>query len=307
MFRRIAAFCTSTVLVVWAGGLALAADAEITPESFAPAVSGFNSKIAGGYFLYDGPTASAQHNGFVEGSLTGPLGDRFGYQIDAGIAGGDLNAFGGVGAHLFWRDPAMGLLGIYGDYVSPPVGNEYWRIGLEGEAYLDRFSVEGSAGYQDLTHSGGSFFSGDITLAYYPIDNLRLKATVLTNTSEVFGRVGAEYLFSHVSAAPALFADGTFGNGITTVRAGLRLYFGTAGKSLIKRHREDDPVNIRIWDPTKKTTTPSVPTPTPTTTTTTVMTPPPTPPPPPSMENGYPNGYPNGYENGYQNGYNDDP
>ena len=125
---------------------------------------------------------------FFEGSLTGPLSDRFGYQIDGALAGGDLNAFGGVGLHVFWRDPNVALLGLYGDYVSPPGGNDLWRIGVEGEAYLGRFSLEGFAGYQHVTSAGRDYFTGDATVAYYPIDNLRLSATVLTNTSQVFGR-----------------------------------------------------------------------------------------------------------------------
>ena len=77
-----------------------AADIENQQLSLKPAVSGLNGKVAGGYLFYDGPTASSQHNAFVEGSLAGPISERFGYQIDAAIAGGDLNTFGGIGGHV---------------------------------------------------------------------------------------------------------------------------------------------------------------------------------------------------------------
>jgi hypothetical protein len=39
-----------------------------------------------------------------------------------------------------------------------------------------------------------------------------------------------------------LYASGSFGNGYTQALGGLRYYFGDPGKSLIRRHREDDPV-----------------------------------------------------------------
>lgn len=39
----------------------------------------------------------------------------------------------------------------------------------------------------------------------------------------------------------ALFGDAKFGDDTQDYRVGLKLYFGESGKSLIARHREDDP------------------------------------------------------------------
>lgn len=58
--------------------------------------------------------------GVVEGSLTAPLGHALGFQVD-GVAGTAFNAFfGGGTAHLFWRDPAIGLFGPIASSSSPP-------------------------------------------------------------------------------------------------------------------------------------------------------------------------------------------
>jgi uncharacterized membrane protein len=54
------------------------------------------------------------------------------------------------------------------------------------------------------------------------------------------GHAGAEYLTKFHGLA--LFADGAMGDGYEHVLAGVRVYFGK-DKSLIRRHREDDPLN----------------------------------------------------------------
>lgn len=78
------------------------------------AVDGVNAKISIGYASYDfndivlpfaGPAPNADLDGFfVEGSVSAPIGDNFGFQLDGiyGSANDDLDLdFTGVGAHLF--------------------------------------------------------------------------------------------------------------------------------------------------------------------------------------------------------------
>ena len=40
-----------------------------------------------------------------------------------------------------------------------------------------------------------------------------------------------------------MYASGSFGSDYTQALGGVRVYFGDPGKSLIRRHREDDPDN----------------------------------------------------------------
>jgi hypothetical protein len=71
-----------------------------------PAVDGINAKIDG----YGG--GSNHSNGFygTNGSLSVPLAQQWGLQLDGGVGSDNgIGAYGGAG-HLFWRDPSIGLL-----------------------------------------------------------------------------------------------------------------------------------------------------------------------------------------------------
>ncbi len=78
-----------------------------------PAVSGVNGKFA----VFGGGLDSGGNDGEMiggQGSLSVPISQRFGFQGDAfGFVAADDYVAGGAG-HLFWRDPSIGLLGVYG-------------------------------------------------------------------------------------------------------------------------------------------------------------------------------------------------
>jgi hypothetical protein len=91
--------------------------------------------------------------GYVGGSAAVPLGEPFGFQIDA--LGGMTrdNGFAGAAGHAFWRDPQVGAIGAYGSYVygtgawaSNTAGMYNAKAGLEGQLYWGRLSFEGIAG-----------------------------------------------------------------------------------------------------------------------------------------------------------------
>ncbi len=235
-------------------GQAGAADFEEKFDGTKPAVSGINGKLDLGYNYLDFNTLPGHINvPYAIGSLSFPVGHQFGVQIDAGISRVSATAFpgsvtfGGGAVHGFWRNPDVGLAGLYVHYVDFSAGGGLnlgiWRLGGEAELYLDRFSIEAFAGADvvDLPVGSNSFFTGDIYGAFYATDNLRVHGAVLHQFNNTFGRVGGEAMLPFGDNNAALYADGTFGNGITSIRGGLRFYFGESGKSLIARHREDDP------------------------------------------------------------------
>ncbi len=79
-------------------------------------------------------------------------------------------------------------------------------------------------------------------LAYYPTDNFRIDGGVrYLDGPGAIGVVDAEWQ-PHDGNGFSLFASGSFGgNGHSQALGGARVYFGDPGKSLIRRHREDDP------------------------------------------------------------------
>ncbi|CAN5161728.1 hypothetical protein BH10PSE12_BH10PSE12_24530 [soil metagenome] len=217
-----------------------------------PAVSDVNGKLA----AFAGSVGGQLAYG-TSGSLAIPVGQRFGLQFDGMVGSAREALFYGVGGHAFWRDPSRGLIGLYGSYVgwdamhsvgvASPIngvaditGGEVGKAAVEAEAYFGRVSLEGLLGYQFGTLSG---VTGKATVAFYPIDTLRLDTGVrYLNGQGTTWTAGAEW--QPHGRAMSLFATGAFGgNGSLQALGGIKLYGGAKDKSLIQRHREDDPVD----------------------------------------------------------------
>ena len=178
-------------------------------------------------------------------SLSIPVGDRFGLQADIAA----LNEFGdtyrGVAVHAFTRNPDSYLLGITGGFGAANAAT-FGFIGPEAEFYADRVSIEAWVGYMDLDLAGvqsAQFFGfGDV--AYYANDNLRLALGASTVAGFKSGHVNAEWQLTDTGLPLSLTAEGRVGDaGYVTASVGLKLYFGAEDKTLIRRHREDDPRN----------------------------------------------------------------
>ncbi len=219
-----------------------------------PAVSALNGKFAvlGGGFEADGGNDGELFG--AQGAISVPIGHRFGFQADGfGMwTSGELVA-GGAG-HLFWRDPTVGLLGVYGGGARNELLDFYTiRAGIEGEAYLGRMSIEAVLGWEGLDFDTGAdddniFALAD--LAFYPMDDLRLSAGYRHWNEIHMAAFGAEYQLPMQwgGSAAALFAEGRVGeDDYVAIWGGLRIYLGPEPKSLIRRHREDDP-RVRAED-----------------------------------------------------------
>jgi hypothetical protein len=226
-----------------AGGIATLLGMLAPGQSFAdgPAVSAVNAKAS-----LEGGEMNAHPTGVAEGSLAFPLGYSFGGQVDA--AGGDNNGQGlwGIAGQGFWRDPGIGLLGataLHSDRgISSTLSKGVYvnRFGGEGAAYLGQFTPEAGVGYQNGNAKSGGFAVLD--LGWYPLDDLRLTGGVDINPSRTHALLGGEYQLG-LAALPglAVFVEsGISGHRDSYALTGFRIYFGPA-KTLIRRHREDDP------------------------------------------------------------------
>jgi hypothetical protein len=229
------------------------------------AVDGINGKVEG----FGGSYATKGLYG-AAGSLSAPLADKFGVQLDAG-AGSFANRFiGALGGHLFWRDPRKGLIGLYGDYTrwDQYGGVHVGHFGVEGEAYLGRWSLGGVAGVESGNNSGGTTtsvgaipgpgtltttnsslqnktrFFDRVSVSYYLTDNWKASVGHRYMGGKNALALGTEYAMPAGRGMMAsLFAEGRAGEGSKNYGAwgGLRVYFGNSDKSLMRRQREDDP------------------------------------------------------------------
>ncbi len=225
----------------WAADLYIPDEDNTYELSSRCAVSGVNGKFeaAGGYVDTRGGDGGRVH---VLGSVAGPIGCQLGYQIDAGIGDFAGSTAGGIAGHLFLRDPTSHLFGVYGQWGA--VGsNDVWRIGVEGEKYLGNVSLEGLFGYEDTDRAKGDVFIA-LDAAYYSTEDLRLNVGYHRFFKTDAAAVGLEWQTDGLGLSRpfSLFVNGALGNkGYGTVLAGVRFYFGGPDKSLIRRHREDDP------------------------------------------------------------------
>jgi hypothetical protein len=239
--RKISPIAGGLACVGLAGFPAAAADLDVIPPFDLCAVSGLNGKLegAGGFIDNEADDGGRAH---LLGSVSVPLNCAWGLQVDAGI--GDLagSTAGGLAAHLFTRDPTSHLLGAYAQWGA--VGSDdVWRLGAEAEYYLGNISLEGLAGWEDTDSSGSDLFAA-LTLAYYPQDNLRLNVGYQRFFDTDAAAAGFEWLpvTSIIGSPVSFFAHAAVGDDdYATVFGGVRIYFGGPDKSLIRRHREDDP------------------------------------------------------------------
>lgn len=232
---------TGTVAITAFGGTAFAADVTTEPSC---AVSSVNGKIEAGGGYADMKDEKGDFAWEAGGSLSFPLGCMFGFQADVGVSDrfGDTQ-FGGIG-HLFARDPESYLIGIAGGVVDGDNATLY-AVGPEAELYLGNFSLEAWGGYVnvDPEHGDGKdtgFLIADA--AYYLTDDFRVSVGGKIIDDYEGLRAGFEYQFGGMPMS--LYSNVEYGDDdYLTVLGGLKFYFGGEDKSLIRRHREDDPRN----------------------------------------------------------------
>jgi hypothetical protein len=246
IMSRVALLTTASLLAISAGwSAALSADLPKSPVLVAtpatpPAVSAPNAKI--GIF---GGSIDGVHGWGVDGSVSVPLQQQWGLQIDGlgGSAGGA--SFWGVAGHLFTRDPRSYLLGVYASWVNwSPVGAQVGKVGIEAELYRGSWTFSGLIGEQSGNFSG---ITGAANIALYLGDNLKIDGGYrFLNGIGNIGNIGIEW--QHDTSGLALFARGDWGqNGYSTILGGVKFYAGPP-KSLIRRNREDDPTGSLALD-----------------------------------------------------------
>ena len=236
--KRAAFLLTGTIAAGMYGSVSMAADVETGPL---PAVSGPNGKveIGGGWTDVDDLGDDEVFRGGAAFSF--PVGDMFGLQADLTA----LDAYGetavGGALHAFTRDPNSYLLGAYGGYVDAGSAN-IWYVGPEAELYLDNISIEAIGGIMDISDGIGTEFYAIGKVALYANENLRLSIGASTVANFESANAGLEWFMGDTGLPLSLTVNGELGeDSYASIQAGLSLYFGGEDKSLIRRHREDDP------------------------------------------------------------------
>jgi hypothetical protein len=185
----------------------------------------------------------------LDGSLSLPVLNQFGFQADGLFTRiDDLDFYGGAG-HFFWRHPDDGLLGLSGGYLGRD-GVDTFQVGAEGEYYLGRFTLSAFAGVGSISYdvavpfidSNPTRFIGRLSVDFYPTDDLRVGASYVTAFDDNLGKVEAEY--QTPIRGLAITAEGAWGDyDYDHWLIGVRYYFG-GNKPLRDRQRKDDPRSL---------------------------------------------------------------
>ncbi len=253
----------TTIGAVWVVAPTTAADMEAIAPSVdtygtpAPAVSGPNFKLDafGGWADASSPTEDYDEGLYgVGASFAAPIGKRFGVQIDGLIGAFGDDPFYSVAGHGFWRDPSVGLLGIYGSWTyfdrgSWPFlgigsGVEVSRIAFEGELYRGNFTIRTLLGLETGDVDDGLY--ANLDFSWYATPDAKLSIGYRHSAAGSALALGGEWLMpaNFGGARPSLFAEARIGEeSHHAVWGGLRVYFGQS-QTLIDKHRYDDPEGV---------------------------------------------------------------
>lgn len=233
----------SSLIPLFFAGLFLGAQARAND-----AVSALNGKVEGAYGKVDDTYSRG-----IAGSLSIPVAQSWGIQIDSLYQHAAEDDFYGLGAHFFTRKSETGLLGLVaGGMHSGTIDN--FAVAVEGEYYLPWVTLGGYAGYDNVQSNGSvvaysprvtdhdDFALANLYLAAYPMDNLMLRFDWLNRINRNFYSLQVEYQ-TPVKGLAVFGVVGLGDNDFFQLQGGVRWYIGK-DKTLKARHRQDDPANI---------------------------------------------------------------
>lgn len=187
-------------------------------------VAGGTADVSGGYRWVETDHEGGQNSAVIGGAVrySIPVSDAFSLQIDAdgeyyftdddGPVDEDENIQGLwlVGAHASWRDPARGLLGVFGAVgsayntfeVKPEAHTNGWMVGGEGQVYHGDWTFYAQAGYADFPYD----LEGGLDEGFVDGWFVRGLARLFVGTDSL---IEAEFSYGHTDAYldPSGFTD----------------------------------------------------------------------------------------------------
>jgi hypothetical protein len=204
------------------------------------AVSKVNGKVSGSTGSIDGDGAA-----LFQGTLSMPLAPGFGGKVDGLIGPSDDGTIFGGALHLFWRNPEVGLIGVFGSHLENDDASAD-RVGLRGQYYLGQFTLRGAFGYQFSDDDDGDDDDGILTeldLRFYPGPDIVVGAGAETAGGQFQVNLTGEIMPDFLPPGLSLFVDGAAGeDDYEHILVGVRFYIGD-DKDLIDRDREDVPAD----------------------------------------------------------------
>ncbi len=229
-----------------------ALDAKSSTYQFASQSSGVNA-VDGLNLTYGfvGGTLDGVANGMglISVSTAIPYIPSFAVQGDLAFGyydGTSADKSAAAALHIFWRDPGVGMLGIYGDwgYLSPIHSG---RLGVETAYYSGQWSFDGLFA-MEFGQNVYTKFVDEIDVSYYYNENTRISVGHRITSRGNVGNIGFEKQFGEMAGSQwSVFGEAEAGeDDFYQVFVGIKASIGTgAANSLIDRDRNNT-VKIRI-------------------------------------------------------------
>lgn len=153
----------------------------------------------------------------------------------------------GVGGRVGWRDAERGSLGVVGLYDHLDLDGtdeDFGRIGLEGELFLDRVTLALNGGDLQSEDESSGYLDGRV--AFYPTERIKLDVgagafDLEEDDQTVVAGASAELLLLDVLSAFARWEASFLDSGIDVEQHGIvvgaRLYWGAETPSLVAYDR----------------------------------------------------------------------
>ena len=216
-------------------------------------ISGSNNAVDGLNFtaglLGGSLDGSANGMGLISLATPFPYFSSFGVQGDLAYGlydGTRASSSAAAALHIFWRNPGVGMLGIYGDwgYLSPVHSG---RLGLEAAHYSGQWSIDGLFA-MEFGQNVDTKFVDEIDLSYYVDDNMKVSLGHRLTARGNVANVSFEKQFGETAgSAWSIFSEAEAGqDDYYQVFAGIKASLGnTIATTLIGRDRNSN-VKIRI-------------------------------------------------------------
>ena len=140
-------------------------------------------------------SADETFSAVVKGSVELSVAEKFGASFDAIAGVGDEKPIYGAAGRIFWRDPKVGMLGVYAvgthaEFFGQKI--DVFGVGGEGALYFGKLDLKLAAGF--ITGKGvPDDFVSVGSVGYYVLDDLRLGAGARYYGDELYGAFDFEY------------------------------------------------------------------------------------------------------------------
>ena len=215
-------------------------------NSVSGAVDGINASVS-----LSGGTLDGVANGMLVASVTAPLPylSSLGFQLDVALGqydGVSRSDSGGAAGHLFWRNPDVGMLGLFADFGNV-TSFHFGRIGVEGAKYIGPWTIDVMLG-MEFGQNVLTRFVDEVDVSYNFNENFKASIGHRLTSRGHMGNIGFEKQFyASQNVAWSMFGTAEAGeDDFSQVFLGVKAAYSANGAVTLQQRDRSRSVKIRL-------------------------------------------------------------